>query len=199
MPWTVGSARIGAKPDLPKSRLDERRFCETGCRRDNISQMPELDDVDLRLLEELEKNADRPNVELARIVGLSPAATLKRVRRLKDEGVIQEIRARLDTSALGFPLQVYVVCTLDRHDERSHGRFASAIKKIPNVVRADWVTGETDALIQVVARDVAELQKVLMLLSSGAGAARTITLLRVDEIKGPSPLPRLRAATPATR
>ena len=51
--------------------------------------MPELDDVDLRLLEELERDADRPNVELARIVGLSPAATHKRVRRLKDEGVIQ--------------------------------------------------------------------------------------------------------------
>jgi DNA-binding Lrp family transcriptional regulator len=41
-----------------------------------------LDDVDLRLLSELEDNADRPNVELARLVGLSPAATLNRVRRL---------------------------------------------------------------------------------------------------------------------
>ena len=161
--------------------------------------MPELDDVDLRLLEELEKNADRPNVKLARIVGLSPAATLKRIRRLKDEGVIRAIRARLDTNALGFPLQVYVMCTLDQHDERANRRFEAAIKKIPNVVRADWVTGETDALLQVVARDVAELQKVLMLLSSGAGASRILTLLRLEELKPPSPLPRRRAGTTARR
>jgi Lrp/AsnC family leucine-responsive transcriptional regulator len=161
--------------------------------------MPELDDVDLRLLEELEKNADRPNVELARIVGLSPAATLKRIRRLKDEGVIRSIRARLDTNELGFPLQVYVMCTLDQHDERANRRFEAAIKKIPNVVRADWVTGETDALLQVVARDVAELQKVLMLLSSGAGASRILTLLRLEELKPPSPLPRRRAGTTAKR
>jgi len=161
--------------------------------------LPELDDVDLRLLEELEKNADRPNVKLARIVGLSPAATLKRIRRLKDEGVIRAIRARLDTNALGFPLQVYVMCTLDQHDERANRRFEAAIKKIPNVVRADWVTGETDALLQVVARDVAELQKVLMLLSSGAGASRILTLLRLEELKAPSPLPRRRAGTTGRR
>jgi Lrp/AsnC family transcriptional regulator, leucine-responsive regulatory protein len=161
--------------------------------------LPELDDVDLRLLEELEKNADRPNVELARIAGLSPAATLKRIRRLKDEGVIREIRARVDTNTLGFPLQVYVMCTLDQHDERANRRFEVAIKKIPNVVRADWVTGETDALLQVVARDVAELQKVLMLLSSGAGASRILTLLRLEELKPPSPLPRRRAGTTARR
>ena len=160
--------------------------------------MPALDDVDVRLLEELEKNADRPNVELARIVGLSPAATLKRVKRLKDEGIIRGIRAQLDTNALGFPLQVYVMCTLDQHDERANRRFEAAIKKIPNVVRADWVTGETDALLQVVARDVAELQKVLMLLSSGAGASRILTLLRLEELKAPSPLPRRRAGA-ATR
>ena len=161
--------------------------------------MPELDDVDLRLLEELEKNADRPNVELARLVGLSPASTLKRIRRLKDDGVIREIRARLDTNELGFPLQVYVMCTLDQHDERANRRFEAAIKKIPNVVRADWVTGETDALLQVVARDVAELQKVLMLLSSGAGASRILTLLRLEELKPPSPLPRRRAGTATAR
>ncbi len=161
--------------------------------------MPELDDVDLRLLEELERNADRPNVELARVVGLSPAATLKRLKRLKDEEVIQGIRARLDTNAVGFPLQVYVMCTLDQHDERANRRFETAVKKIPNVVHADWVTGETDALLQVVARDVAELQKVLMLLSSGAGASRLLTLLRLEELMGPSPLPRRRAGAASAK
>jgi Lrp/AsnC family leucine-responsive transcriptional regulator len=152
--------------------------------------LPELDDVDLGLLDELQRDADRPNVELARIVGLSPAATLKRIRRLKDEGVIEGTRARVNANALGYPLHVFVMCTLGEHDERANRRFGNAIQKIPNVVRADWVTGETDALLQVVARDVGELQRVLMLLSSGAGAARILTLLQLEELKGPSPIPR---------
>jgi Lrp/AsnC family leucine-responsive transcriptional regulator len=158
--------------------------------------LPDLDDVDFRLLEELQHDADRPNVELARIVGLSPAATLKRIRRLKEEGVIEGIRARVDANALGYPLHVFVMCTLGEHDERANRRFAAAIKKVPNVVRADWVTGETDALLQVVARDVAELQRVLMLLSSAAGAARILTLLQLEELKGPSPIPRPSRQTP---
>ena len=61
------------------------------------------------------------------------------------------------------------------------------------------MTGETDALLQVVARDVAELQKVLMLLSSGAGASRILTLLRLEQMKPPSPLPRRRAGVAAKR
>jgi Lrp/AsnC family leucine-responsive transcriptional regulator len=155
--------------------------------------LPDLDDVDLRLIDELQRDADRPNVELARIVGLSPASTLKRIRRLKDEGVIEGIRAQVNANALGYPLQVYVMCTLGEHDERANRRFETAIRKIPNVVRADWVTGETDALLELVATDVAELQRVLMLLSSGAGASRILTLLKLEELKPPSPLPRRRA------
>jgi DNA-binding Lrp family transcriptional regulator len=54
-----------------------------------------LDLIDLRLLEELQLDADRSNVELARVVGLSPAATLHRIRRLKESGVIARITARL--------------------------------------------------------------------------------------------------------
>ena len=55
-----------------------------------------LDDTDRHLLAELQADADRPNVALARLVGLSPAATLNRVRRLKESGVIRRIAARLD-------------------------------------------------------------------------------------------------------
>src|SRR5215472_7632095 len=78
-----------------------------------------LDEVDIQLLTALQENADRTNVELARLAGLSPAATLHRVRRLKESGVIRVIRADVDPAAAGFPLQVYVTATLTRHDPRS--------------------------------------------------------------------------------
>src|ERR1700730_311618 len=109
-----------------------------------------LDLIDLRLLEELQRDADRPNVELARLIGLSPAATLHRVRRLKESGLIRGVVAQLDSTAAGFALQVYVAVTLERHDEASHRRFAAAVRAMPEVIAADWVTGETDAMLLVV-------------------------------------------------
>jgi Lrp/AsnC family leucine-responsive transcriptional regulator len=160
--------------------------------------MPDqLDEIDLKLLAELERDADRTNVELARLVGLSPAATFNRVRRLKDTGVIGAIVARVDPARVGFPLQVYVAVTLSRHDDASHKRFAQAVGAMPEVLSADWVTGETDALLWVVAKDVAELQRVLLLLSSRGGAARVMTLLRLEELKARSSLP-LAGGTPDT-
>ena len=82
----------------------------------------ELDLIDIQLLQELQADADRSNVELARLVELSPAATLHRVRRLKESGVIRAITARLDAAAAGFALQVYVAVTLQRHDDATHRR-----------------------------------------------------------------------------
>ena len=148
-----------------------------------------LDAVDVRLLAELQVDADRPNVELARVIGLSPAATLHRVRRLKETGLIRRIAARVDSDAAGFPLQVYVEVTLVTHDDVAHRRFQDAVRAMPEVISADWVTGETDAMLFVVAREVAELQRVLVRLSTRGGAQRVTTLLRLEELKPASPLP----------
>lgn len=60
---------------------------------------------------------------------------------------------------------------------------------MPEVIAADWVTGETDAMLMVVAREVAQLQRVLVRLSTRGGAARVMTLLRLEEMKPSSPLP----------
>lgn len=148
-----------------------------------------LDDVDLQLLTELQDDADRPNVALARIVGLSPAATLHRVRRLKDSGVVRAITAQVDAEAAGFPLRVFVSVTLARHDEASHARLQKALHEIPEVIRADWVSGETDALLEMVAGSIADMQRVQNRLASRGGVQRITTLLRMSELKPPSPLP----------
>jgi DNA-binding Lrp family transcriptional regulator len=148
----------------------------------------ELDEIDLLLLAELQADADRTNVELSRQVGLSPAATLNRVRRLKSSGVIKVIAARLDPAAVGFPLQMYVGATLGRHDPRSARQFEDLVRAMPQIIAADNVTGEIDYLLTVVARDVAELQQVLASLAA-RGGQRLVTYLRLEEIKPPSRLP----------
>jgi len=148
----------------------------------------DLDEVDVMLLTALQADADCTNVELARLVGLSPAATLHRVRRLKETGVIRVISAQLDPAACGFPLQVYVTATLSRHDPRSSRIFDDNIMALPQVIAADNVAGEMDYLLSVVARDVAELQQVLASLAT-RGGQRLVTYLRLAEIKPPSRLP----------
>ena len=148
----------------------------------------ELDEVDIQLLTALQEDADRTNLELARLAGLSPAATLHRVRRLKESGVIRVITAQLDPAAAGFPLQVYVTATLARHDPRSSRVFDDQIRALPQIIAADNVAGETDYLLTVVARDVAELQGVLASLAT-RGGQRLVTYLRLAEVKPPSRLP----------
>jgi Lrp/AsnC family transcriptional regulator, leucine-responsive regulatory protein len=148
-----------------------------------------LDDIDVRLLAELQADADRPNVELARLIGLSPAATLNRVRRLKEAGVIRGIQARLDSATAGFTLQVYVLVTLARHEPAAAERFAKAVRATPQIIAADEVTGDVDAVLMIAAREVAELQRVLAGLATRGGATRIVTLLRLGELKPSSPLP----------
>ena len=156
-----------------------------------------LDEVDIQLLTALQEDADRTNVELARLTGLSPAATLHRVRRLKESGVIRVIRAEIDAAAAGFPLQVYVTATLTRHDPRSSRVFDDLIRSLPQIIMADNVAGETDYLLTVVARDVADLQTVLAGLAA-RGGSRLVTYLRLAEVKPPSRLP-LAPSAPARR
>jgi len=148
----------------------------------------ELDEIDVRLLTALQADADCTNVELARLVGLSPAATLHRVRRLKESGVIRIISAQVDPVAAGFPLQVYVTASLSRHDARSTRIFDDQIRALPQIIAADNVAGEMDYVITAVARDVADLQEVLASLAT-RGGQRLITYLRLAEVKPPSRLP----------
>ncbi len=156
----------------------------------------ELDEIDVKLLSALQADADCTNVELARLVGLSPAATLHRVRWLKESGVIRIVSAQLDPAAAGFPLQVYVTATLrPKHDPRSTRIFEDHIRAVPQIISAYTVAGEMDYLLTAVARDVAGLQEVLAGLST-RGGQRLVTYLRLAEVKPPSRLP-LAATIPA--
>jgi DNA-binding Lrp family transcriptional regulator len=158
----------------------------------------ELDEIDVRLLTALQADADRTNVELARLAGLSPAATLHRVRWLKESGVIRIISAQLDPAAAGFPLMVYVTATLGLFNQRSLRLFEDQIRALPQVITADNVAGEMDYVMTIVARDVAELQEVLASLAS-RGGQRLVTYLRLSEVKPPSRLPLAPSTPPEPR
>lgn len=150
--------------------------------------MAPLDDLDCALLALLQERGDRQNVELAREVGLSPAATLRRVRRLREDGVIDSVRATVDPAAVGLHLEAFVFVTLAEHSGTVDAAFARAVDGMANVIRADVVAGADDVLLHVVAHDASELHRTLLDLKR-AGAARVRTMLRLQTVKPPSALP----------
>jgi Lrp/AsnC family transcriptional regulator, leucine-responsive regulatory protein len=146
----------------------------------------ELDEIDVSLLTQLQTDADRTNLELAALVGLSPAATLHRVRRLKESGAVRIITAQVDPAVVGFPLSVFVAVTTI--GARATQRFEQEVKELPQVVAADTVAGEMDYWLTVVARDIHDLEHVLTRVATHGGQ-RVITYLRLKQLKPPSPLP----------
>ena len=147
-----------------------------------------LDEKDCALLALLQERGDTPNADLARAVGLSPAATLRRVRRLREDGVIERVTAVLEPSRLGLVIEAFVLVTLAEHSATADAAFARAVTKMPEVLRADSVAGADDALLHVVARDAPDLHRLLLALKR-AGAARVRTMLRLQALKPPGALP----------
>lgn len=178
-------------------RADKPTGPGDGERRNNRNVATPLDDKDCAILAELQDRGDLPNVELARRVELSPAATLRRVQRLRAEGVIEAVRAVVSPEQAGLSLEAFVLVSLDEHTTRGDAAFQRALAAMPNVVRADNVTGHEDALIHVVAADAKELQRVLLSLSR-SGVQRFTTMLKLQTFKPPTPLP-VRATVAGSR
>jgi Lrp/AsnC family transcriptional regulator, leucine-responsive regulatory protein len=150
--------------------------------------MTPLDDIDCAILAELQERGDIPNLELARRVGLSAAATSRRVQRLRAEGVIEAVRAVVAPEQVGQVVEAFVLVSLAEHSPGADTRFARELAGMPNVVRADSIAGADDALVHVVASTPAELQRLLLALKR-AGVRRATTMLKLQAIKPPAPVP----------
>lgn len=108
-----------------------------------------IDEIDFRILRELQFNARLRNVELAQRVGLSPSPCWNRVRNLENQGVIAKYVTIFDQSALGVPDTVIVEVTLDHHDDETLEIFEKALAKIPEVLEAYLLTGDFDYSIKI--------------------------------------------------
>jgi Lrp/AsnC family transcriptional regulator, leucine-responsive regulatory protein len=149
--------------------------------------MAVLDEIDCTILAELQERGDIPNFELARLAGLSPAATSRRVARLRLEGVIEAVRAVVVPGAVGLAIEAFIFATLAEHAPEADARFAREVAAMPAVLRADGIAGAEDALLQVAVATPADLRRLLVALKR-AGASRLTTVLRLQTIKPAAPL-----------
>lgn len=115
----------------------------------------EIDQIDRKILRELERDGRISNIALADRVGLSPSACLRRVQELQRQGVIAGFRAVLDRSRMGVGFVAYVTVGLNLHTKAAQQAFEAAMAEAEEVVECHNITGAVEYLLRIEARDLA--------------------------------------------
>jgi Lrp/AsnC family transcriptional regulator len=148
-----------------------------------------IDRFDHRILQQLQSNADLAISELAEQIGLSTNACWRRIKRLEEHGVIRGRVALLDERALGLRLTVFVAIKTSEHNDTWLEKFSDGVKSIPEVVEFYRMSGETDYLLKIVARDIDDYDRVYKKLISVAPLHDVSSSFAMERIKSSTALP----------
>ncbi len=150
----------------------------------------ELDDIDRAILVALQADGRMSNLDVSRTVGLSPAATHARVRRLEATGVIRGYAALVDKELAGFDLVCLISLSMQLHQAAPVERIRDALRAMPEVLECHHVTGPYDYLLKVALRDRRALERfVIDRLTPLPGIARIQTGVVLAEVKHTTALP----------
>ena len=127
-----------------------------------MSHTHKIDDIDKKILEILQSRAKITNAKLSEEIGLSPAPTLERVKKLEQMGIITSYHAKLNTEKIGLGVTTFVLATLNGHNRANIEGFIDEINKIPEVVECHHITGAGDFILKVIAKDIASYQKLML-------------------------------------
>lgn len=150
-----------------------------------------LDDIDRKILAELQADGRMTNVELARRVGISAPPCLRRVRALEEAGLIRGYRALLDEKALGYEVTAFVEVRLKSQSESELVGFEATIARWPLVREAFMLSGEYDFVLKCVAPDLKTLQSFLIgavTASPNVANSRTTLVIRTSKAEPLVPL-----------
>ena len=135
----------------------------------------DVDELDVQLLEALQRNARSTFAELGALVGLKPPAVHDRVKRLEQRGHIRGYSAQLDSKRLGLELVAFVSCYTT--PDCNYDDFTRALSEMPEVCEVHSVAGEETFMCKVVTRSTQHLDELLARLKSMRGMARTKTTI----------------------
>ncbi len=117
--------------------------------------MAKMDDINRRILRELQADGRITNADLAQKVSLSPSACLRRVQDLEKDGVIAGYRAVVNRAAIGGGFIAYVAVGLSEHHKRNQRNFEKAMATAPQVRECHNVTGAIEYILRVEVEDLA--------------------------------------------
>jgi DNA-binding Lrp family transcriptional regulator len=148
-----------------------------------------LDEIDLKILSEIQADGRITNVELAKRVGISPPPCLRRVRTLEEAGYIQGYRGMLDPGRLGFDVTVFAAVHLSSQADADLRAFEEFVRGEP-LVRECWMlSGEVDFILKCVAPDMATFQNFVTHLTAAPHVRNVRTSLVLHNSKYEAAVP----------
>jgi len=118
----------------------------------------QLDDTNLKILRILQDDASLTNQELSTRIGLSPATTLERVKKLEQAGIIRKYAALVDEKKLNKHIKAYIFITMKEHSNQSLIEFNKRIKDLPEVLECCRLAGEKDYILKVVVDNIEDFE-----------------------------------------
>ncbi len=140
-----------------------------------------LDEIDRKILAELQADGRMTNVELAKRVGISAPPCLRRVRTLEEAGYITGYHAEVNARELGFEVQVFAMVGLDSQAESELSAFEERCRDWPLVRECHMLNGEVDFMLKCVAPDLSSFQQFLtgdLLTTPNVASVKTSLVIR---------------------
>lgn len=140
-----------------------------------------LDEIDRKILAELQADGRMTNVELAKRVGISAPPCLRRVRTLEETGYITGYHAEVNARELGFEVQVFAMVGLDSQAETELRAFEDRCREWPLVRECHMLNGEVDFILKCVAPDLSSFQQFLtgeLLTTPNVASVKTSLVIR---------------------
>lgn len=149
-----------------------------------------LDKIDLKILKILQENAKITNLQLSGEIGLSPAPTLERVKKLETAKLIQGYYTQVNEEALGIGIKAVIQITLARQLENAISNFKKEIAKIPEIMECYQVTGNADYILIVLLKDIRDFENLIsQRLSKVEEIGQMQTMVILSKIKDSKLLP----------
>ena len=148
-----------------------------------------IDAIDKAILAMLQNNADTPVAEIAEQVGLTVTPCWRRIQKLEEKGIISRRVALLQAKHLGLAMTVFVQVKAARHDGKWLAAFAEHASSFEEVVEFYRMSGDTDYLLKIVARDIDDYDRVYKQLISVAPLHDVSSSFAMERIKSSTALP----------
>lgn len=148
-----------------------------------------LDDLDRKILAELQADSSQSLDVIAKTVGSSKTPVWNRIRKLREAGVIRQNTVLLDAEALGFEACFFVLIRTSEHEADWQQRFLAALKARPEVLEAHRLAGEIDYILKVQVRNARAYDAFYQALISDVRIYNVTALLSMEEIKSTTMLP----------
>jgi Lrp/AsnC family leucine-responsive transcriptional regulator len=124
--------------------------------------LAEVDPLDLRILQALQKDGRASIQDISESVGLSPSPVARRLKMMEKSGILTGYTALIDEAALGYGFSVFLSIKLDKQVDDTLAQFESAIAKLPEVVDCWLMTGNRDYLLRVATSGLPEFERFLV-------------------------------------